>query len=62
VPTRLANHRLENRRGNLFHESPAIAYRLSERVQAIRQDAIDAQENRVWPHACALFDTLGASG
>jgi hypothetical protein len=61
VPSLLANHRIENRRSDLFHQSPAIADRLSKRIQAIRQDAIDAQENRVWPHACALFDTLGTS-
>jgi hypothetical protein len=61
MPSLLANHRVENRRGNLFHESPAIADRLPERIQAIGQDAIAAQENRMWPHACALFDTLRIS-
>jgi hypothetical protein len=61
VPAHLANHRVENRRGNLFHKSPAIADRLPERIQAIGQDAIAAQENGVWPHACALFDTLGTA-
>ena len=62
VPSFLANHRIENRRGNLFHQSPAIADRLPEGIQAIGQNAIAAQENRVWPHACALFDTLGTRG
>ena len=30
-------------------------------IQVIRQDAIYAQEDGVWPHACALFATLGTS-
>jgi hypothetical protein len=33
-----------------------------ERVQWIRQDAALAQENRVQPHARALFDVAGARG
>jgi hypothetical protein len=61
VPSLLANHRVENRRGDLFHQSPAIADRLPEGIQAIGQDAIVAQEDGVWLHACALFNTLETS-
>jgi hypothetical protein len=61
VPSLLANHRVENRRGDLFHQGPAVADRLPEGIQVIGQGAIDAQEDGVWPHACALFDTLGTS-
>ena len=61
VPSLLANHRVENRSGNLFHQGPANADGLREGIQAIGQDAIAAQENGVWPHACALFDTLGTA-
>jgi hypothetical protein len=57
----LANHSVENRRSDLFHHGPAIADRLPERIQAIGKDAIVAQEDGVWLHACALFDTLGTS-
>ena len=62
VPSLLANHRIENRRDDLFHESPAIADRLPEGIQAIGQNAIVAQEDGVWLHAGALFDTFGTSG
>lgn len=45
VPSLLANHRIENRRGNLFHQCPAFPDRLPERIQTIGQDAIVAQED-----------------
>ena len=62
VPSLLANHRIENRRDDLFHQSPAITDRLPEGIQAIGQNAIVAQEDGVWLHAGALFDTFGTSG
>ncbi len=60
VPAHLANHRIENRRCDLFHKSPVFSNRLPERIQAIRQDALLAQENGMRLHACALLDTVGA--
>lgn len=60
VPAHLANHGVENRRRDLFHQRPVFANRLRERIHAFRQGALPAQENGVRLHARALFDTMGA--
>ncbi len=62
VPAHLANHRVENRRRDLFHKRPVFANRLREGIQTIRQDAVRAQENGVRLQACALLGTMAARG
>lgn len=59
VPAHLANHGVENRRRDLFHEVPVIAAGLPERIQTVRKDALPAQENGMRLQACALFDGMG---
>ena len=39
-----------------LHKVPLFASRLAERIQTARKDAIPAQKNGMWLHACALFD------
>ena len=55
VPTRLADHGIENRCGDLSYKVPVVAYRFHHRLQTTRQDAPAAQKNRMYFHACALL-------
>ncbi len=61
MPTRLANHRVENWLEDFFHSHPVIADGGPQRIQTIRQDAILAQENGMKLHACALLEVTGAT-
>jgi hypothetical protein len=58
VPTRLTNHRVENRSKDFFHARPVIADGFPEGIQTGRQDALFAQENGMQLHACALFESV----
>jgi len=58
VPTRLANHGIEDRRRDLFHAHPTVADGLPERIQTLRQDALVAQEDGMRLQACALLESI----
>jgi hypothetical protein len=62
VPSRLTNHRIEDRRRDILHNRPVIADGLLEWSQPIRQDATFAQKNGMQLHACALWGIAGAWG
>lgn len=61
VPAGLADHRIENRRSDLFYQRPIDAKGIPERIQIIRQEAASAQKHGTQPHACALLDTAVAA-
>ncbi len=61
MPTRLANHRVENRLEDFLHPHPVIADGLPERIQMVRENARFAQENGMKLHACALLEVTGAA-
>lgn len=45
VPAHLANHRIQDRRRDLFHKLPVVSDGLREGIQTIREDAVLAQED-----------------
>ena len=60
VPARLANHRIENRRRDLFHKLPIVAEGFRDRVQTARQDTPFTQEDTLPLQGCARFITFGS--
>jgi hypothetical protein len=44
VPARMPDHRIKDRRPDLFNMRPVIANRLPKRIQILRQDATSAKE------------------
>lgn len=62
VPASVANHRIENRRRDLFYQHPAAAEGHPDRIQTIGQNAPLTQENRMPLHDCALLGISGACG
>jgi hypothetical protein len=60
VPAHSANHRIQNRRSDVFDDSPVFVDNFPDGIQAIRQGAIFPQKNRMRDQACALFGAGGA--
>src|SRR5450631_2478011 len=54
MPAGPTNHRIEDHGWYLFNERPVIANTIPEGVQAVRQDAFVAQQNRMELHECAF--------
>lgn len=61
VPSRLTDHRIENRRCKVFDHRPVIANEPLEWIQSIWQDAFFTQENGMQLHACALLEAAGTA-
>jgi len=62
VPTLLANHGFEDRRGDLFDTRPVFTQLLRKWVQRRGESALAAQENGVRLHDFALLGASGTSG
>jgi len=57
MPAGLANHAVENQRGNLFNNRPLMAnWLLHAGIQAVRQHASAAQQDRVHHHGCTFLE------
>ena len=62
VPSGMSDHRIKDRRHDLFNMRPTIAERLPKRIQIIRQDATTAQEYGMQVHSRTLLDGAGVCG
>lgn len=61
VPSSLANHGVEDQRGEILDNRPVVSDWLLQRVQPVRQNASFAQKNGMPLHACALLDVIGTA-
>ena len=59
VPSCVPDHRIKDRRRDLFNMRPAFAERPPERIQIIRQDATTAQEYAMQLHSRTLLGGRG---
>ncbi len=58
MPTGAANHRIEHHGWNFFNKRPVVADPHAERIQAVRQDAFVAQQNRMQLQDFAFLKAL----